>query len=104
MLKAKQKPVHPGEILEEEFLNPLDLSKDDLAKELNLSLQLIDDIVNQKKAITADTALRLARYFKTTADFWLGLQSEYDLQCAEDRNKKRIKKEVRPRSLHAKAA
>ena len=99
-----QNPVHPGEILNEEFLKPLDISKYRLGKELHIPAQRIGDIVNGKRAITADTALRLARYFGTTADFWLGLQMEYELQCTEDKNKKRIIREIQPCELLMKAA
>ena len=103
MKKKLQLPVHPGEILEEEFLKPLGITKYRLAKELHVPAQRIGDIVNGKRAITAETALRLARYFKTTADFWLGLQMHYELQCAEDVNEKQINKEIKPRDLLDKA-
>ncbi len=103
MRVKKQKPVHPGEILEEEFLKPLNMTKYRLAKELHIPAQRIGDIVNGQRAITADTALRLARYFKTTADFWLGLQIEYDLQSASDVIMEKIKKEIKPCDLLKKA-
>src|SRR3990170_4496836 len=101
--EKKQMPVHPGEILTEEFLKPLGLTKYRLAKELHIPAQRIGDVVNGKRSITADTALRLARYFNTTPDFWLGLQAEYDLQCASDAIRKKITKEIRPCDLLKKA-
>ena len=74
------RPVHPGEILREEFLKPLNLSANALAIDLHVPAPRINDIVREKRGITADTALRLARYFGTGAEFWLGLQDDYDLK------------------------
>lgn len=89
-------PTHPGEILEEEFLIPLDISKYRLAKDIHVPPQRIGDIVNGKRAITADTALRLARYFNMSKEFWMGIQTQYDLEIAEDKLAHKIAKEVHP--------
>jgi addiction module HigA family antidote len=75
--------VHPGEILRDEFMVPLGLNSADLARSLHVSVPRINDIVRERRAITADTAMRLARYFGTTAQLWMNLQSEYDLNLAE---------------------
>ena len=75
------RPVHPGEILREEFLKPLNLSANALAIDLHVPAPRINDIVREKRGITADTALRLSRYFGTSAEFWLGLQDDYDLKA-----------------------
>lgn len=94
--KNKQAPVHPGEILKEEFLKPLKITKYRLAKELGIPAQRVGDIVNGKRAVSADTAMRLAQYFNTTAHFWLMLQMEYDLDHAQDLWSKKIQKAVKP--------
>jgi antitoxin HigA-1 len=78
-------PVHPGEILLEEFLKPLDVSQYQLAKELNVPARRINEIVHGQRRITADTALRLARYFGTSERFWMNLQARYDLEIEKDR-------------------
>jgi addiction module HigA family antidote len=88
-------PIHPGEILLEEFLNPLEISQYRLAKEINVSPRRINEIVHGKRSISADTALRLARYFGTTDRFWLNLQTRYDLEIEKDRLGRRLIKEVR---------
>lgn len=88
-------PVHPGEILQEEFLEPLDISQNRLGKELGVSPRRINEIIHGKRAITADTALRLSRYFGNSASFWLGLQMDYDLDVADDALASRINREVR---------
>ncbi|NWG30636.1 MAG: HigA family addiction module antidote protein [Rhodocyclaceae bacterium] len=77
------RPIHPGEILREEFLLPLHLSANALAIALGVPAPRINDIVRERRGITADTALRLARYFGTSAEFWMGLQADYDLRIAE---------------------
>ncbi|HEY6393367.1 MAG TPA: HigA family addiction module antitoxin [Bryobacteraceae bacterium] len=77
-------PIHPGETLREDFLKPLGLTANRLAMELIVPATRVNDIVRSKRAITADTALRLARYFGTTPQFWMNLQSNYDLERAED--------------------
>ncbi|KQC15068.1 MAG: pirin [Desulfuromonas sp. SDB] len=81
----KLKNIHPGEILEEEFLKPMKITAYRLAKETNLNQTRISQIIHGKRKITADTALRLAKFFGTSAQFWLGLQDDYDLE--EERNK-----------------
>lgn len=88
--------THPGEILQEEFLKPLGITKYRLSKDIHVPAQRIGDIVNGKRAITADTALRLARYFKMSKEFWMGLQMQYDLDIAEDKLARKIEKEVQP--------
>jgi addiction module HigA family antidote len=88
-------PVHPGEILLEEFMQPLGLSQTRLGRDLGVSPRRINEIVHGKRSITADTALRLSRYFGTSAEFWLGLQADYDLDTASDRLADRIAREVK---------
>jgi addiction module HigA family antidote len=94
-LKMKLAPVHPGEILREEFMKPLGLSQTWLGRDLNVSPRRINEIVHGKRRVTADTALRLSRYFGTSAEFWLGLQADYDLDTASDRLAERIAREVK---------
>jgi len=96
MKKKRFAPIHPGEILLEEFLEPLDLSQYRLAKSISVPPRRINEIVHGKRAITADTALRLGRFFDTTAQFWINLQSRYDLELATDALGDRLKKEVSP--------
>jgi addiction module HigA family antidote len=83
-MTTKLKPIHPGEILREEFMVPLGLSSTALARALKVTPARINEIVRERRGITADTALRLARFFKTDVHSWINLQSNYDLQCAED--------------------
>jgi antitoxin HigA-1 len=83
--KTIMEPVHPGEILMEEFLKPLELSQYQLAKELSVPARRINEIVHGERRITADTALRLARFFGTSDRFWMNLQSRYDLEIERDR-------------------
>ena len=90
--KKKLAPVHPGEILLEEFMKPLGLSQTRLGRDLGVSPRRINEIVHGKRSVTADTALRLSRYFGTSAEFWLGLQADYDLDMASDRLAERIAK------------
>jgi addiction module HigA family antidote len=87
-------PVHPGEVLLEEFLKPLALSQYRLAKDLSVPARRINEIVQGKRAISADTALRLARYFQTTDRFWLNLQTRFDLEVERDRLGARLEREV----------
>ena len=94
MARRAHPPVHPGEILEKEFLKPLELSQYRLAKETNVPPRRINEIVHGTRAISADTALRLARYFGTTDEFWLNLQMHYDLEVERDRLGSRLRKEV----------
>ncbi len=93
----KLKPVHPGEVLLEEFLKPMGISQNRLAIEIGVDARRINEIVLGARSITADTALRLARYFGVSPQFWLGLQAEYDLDIAMDRLGNRLEREVRPR-------
>lgn len=96
---AKTLPnIHPGEILAEEFLAPLKLSQNALARALGVPPRRINEIVLGKRAITADTALRLARYFGSTPDFWMALQASYDLEEAQQTLGSQLEKQVRPRA------
>ena len=90
-------PIHPGEILREEYLVPLGMTANRLALELHVPATRIHEIVNERRAISADTALRLARHFATTAQFWMNLQSNYELDLARDAAGKEILKRVRVR-------
>jgi addiction module HigA family antidote len=96
--KDQLPPIHPGEILREEFLVPLGMSAHELAMTLRVPATRINDIVNEKRGITAGTALRLSRYFGTTAKFWLNLQASYELEVAEDKLGKAVMREVLPRT------
>jgi addiction module HigA family antidote len=96
MTEDKLRPVHPGEVLLEEFLEPMGLSQNRLALSIGVSSRRINEIVLGKRSITADTALRLARYFEMSPQFWLGLQMDYDLDVAEEAVAERLKQEVRP--------
>jgi len=98
MVRNRMRPIHPGEILREEYMLPLGLSANALAKELRVTPARINDIVRGRRAVTADTALRLARYFGTDARSWINLQSIYDLRVAELVKAKRIAATVRPRA------
>ena len=90
-------PVHPGEVLLEEFLKPMGLSQNQLALSIGVSPRRINEIVLRKRRVTAETALRLGRYFGMTPQFWLGLQTEYDLDVAADELGERLDREVRSR-------
>ena len=92
----KLAPVHPGEVLFEEFLKPMELSQNRLAIDIGVDTRRINEIVLGKRAITADTALRLSRFFGNSPQFWMGLQSQYDLDVAQDQLGKRLDREVRP--------
>ncbi len=92
----KLPPIHPGEILREDFMTPLRLSMNALALALHVPVPRIAEIVHERRSITPDTALRLARYFNTTARFWLNLQSAYDLEIAEDKLAHKIAQHVHP--------
>ena len=94
MAVQKLPPVHPGEILSEEFMKPLGLSQNRLGRDLGVSPRRINEIVHGKRSITANTALRLSRYFGTSAEFWLGLQTDYDLDVARDELAEKIAREV----------
>ena len=96
MFKNGMRPVHPGEILREDYLVPLNMSANALAKALSVPAPRINDIVRERRGVTADTAMRLARYFGGDARSWLNLQAAYDLRVAEIENAKRIEREVIP--------
>jgi len=96
-------PVHPGEILLEEFLKPMGISQNRIALDIRVPPRRINEIVHGKRRITADTALRLGRYFGMSAQFWLGLQMDYDLDTEEDRLGSRLGEEVRIRDVSAQA-
>ena len=96
MKRKKLNPVHPGEVLREEFLLPMGLSQNRVAIDIGVPARRINEIVLEKRRITADTALRLGKFFGNTPQFWLGLQADYDLDLAEDLLRGRIEREVRP--------
>jgi antitoxin HigA-1 len=98
MESRKLSPLHPGEILQEEFLGPLGLSQNKLAMALHVPARRINEIVLGKRRVTADTALRLARYFGMSPQFWLGLQMDYELDVAEDSMEGKIEREITPMS------
>ena len=91
-------PVHPGEILREDLMAPLGLSINRLARDLRVPVTRMSEIVNGRRSITADTALRLARYFSTTPEFWVNLQGAYDLDVATRASAEQIKRDVHPRA------
>jgi addiction module HigA family antidote len=91
----KMNPIHPGEILFEEFLSPMHLSQNKIASDIGVPPRRINEIVHGKRRITADTALRLAHYFKMSPQFWLGLQMDYDLDVEEDKLAGRLSEEVK---------
>jgi addiction module HigA family antidote len=95
MQEEKIRPVHPGEILFEEFLKPLGISQNKVALDIRVPPRRINEIVHGKRRITADTALRLGRYFGTSPQFWLGLQMDYDIDIEEDRLGGRLQHDVR---------
>jgi addiction module HigA family antidote len=94
MSKIKLAPIHPGEILMEEFLKPMEISQYRLAKDINVPARRINEIVQGKRSITPDTALRLSKYFGLSERFWINLQARYDLETEKDRLKDRLNKEV----------
>lgn len=96
MFKNRMRPVHPGEVLREDYLVPLRMSANALAKALNVPAPRVNDVVRERRGITADTAMRLARYFGGDARSWLNLQAAYDLRVAEIANAKRIEREIDP--------
>jgi len=105
MKTNKLPPIHPGEILREEFMKPLGLSQNALARALNVPPRRVNEIVLEKRGITADTALRLARYLGTTAEMWTGLQADYDLRLVRYEKQQEIEHDVAPlAALHAVAA
>lgn len=98
MSKGKLSPVHPGEVLMEEFLKPMGLSQNRLALNMGVSPRRINEIVLGKRRVSAETALRLARYFGMSPQFWLGLQSDFDLDVAADEMGERLMEEVKIRA------
>ena len=96
--KDRFPPIHPGEILREEFLSPLGMSANELALALRVPATRINDIVNEKRGITADTALRLSRYFGTTPKFWTNMQASWELEVAEDQRGSAVRRDVLPRT------
>ncbi len=99
MKKNKLAPIHPGEILREDFMKPRGLSQNELARALNVPPRRINEIVLEKRSITADTALRLSRYFGTTAEMWTGLQADYSLRLVRYEYGRTIEREVEPLSI-----
>ena len=99
--QTRLSPIHPGEILRADFMEPLQLSMNRLALDLHVPVTRIAEIVHERRGITPDTALRLARYFKTTALFWMNLQTAYDLEIAADKLSRSIEREVHPASMAA---
>src|SRR6266851_9468672 len=95
-MAKKLKPVHPGEILREEFMTPLGLSMNRMAMDLRVPVTRIADIVNEKRGITAETALRFARYFKNSPIFWMNLQTRYELEVAQDELAAKVERDVQP--------
>ena len=94
MSKTKLSPIHPGEILMEEFLKPMEISQYRLAKDINVPARRINEIVQGKRSITPDTALRLSKYFGMSERFWINLQARYDLETEKDKLEDRLDKEV----------
>ena len=95
----KMRPIHPGEVLREEFLDPLGMTAHALAQALRVPAPRVNDLVRERRGVTPDTALRLARYFDTSPQFWLNLQASYDLKIALREAGKRIEREVEPRAV-----
>jgi len=96
MATNRMRPIHPGEMLREEYLIPLNMTAHALAMALRVPAPRINEIVREMRAVTPDTALRLARFFNTTAEFWMNLQGAYDLRKAEQENAAQIRRDVRP--------
>ena len=96
MSKRDFPPIHPGEVLREEFLTPLGISQYRLAKDIHVPARRINEIVLEKRGISADTALRLGRYFGMTPQFWINLQARYDLEVAREGIEERLKKDITP--------
>lgn len=101
MSEQKLPPIHPGEILLEEFLKPMELSQYRLAKDISVPARRINEIVHGKRSVSPDTALRLSRYFGMSERFWLNLQTRYDLELEKDRLEGRLEEEVRVYSAAA---
>ena len=99
MIKNGMRPIHPGEVLREDFLEPLSMSANALAIALRVPAPRVNEIVRERRGVSADTAMRLARYFDTTPQFWLNLQTEYDLRVAERQFSEQIEREIQPRHV-----
>jgi addiction module HigA family antidote len=104
MKSKKIQPVHPGEVLLEEFLKPMGISQYRLAKDISVPARRVNEIIHGKRSISVDTALRLSRYFSISERFWLNLQIRYDLEIQKDRLEKRIENEVKVLELDKKSA
>src|SRR6478672_6101620 len=102
MAARKMAPIHPGEILQADFLEPLGVSQYRLAQDISVPARRINEIVHGKRAVSADTALRLARYFGTTERFWLNLQARFDLEAERERLGDRLAREVTKRDIEEK--
>jgi addiction module HigA family antidote len=100
MKKTTLSPIHPGEILQEEFLEPMNISQYRLAKEIHVPARRINEIVHGKRGISADTALRLARFFELSDHFWINLQVHYDMDCAKLTLKTTLNRDIQPFRLH----
>lgn len=101
MTTNNMRPIHPGEVLREEYLAELGMSSNALSIHLRVPATRINDIVREKRAVTTETALRLARYFGTTAQFWMNMQTAYDLRLSERLDGEKIEKEVQPLEMAA---
>lgn len=95
-MERKIPPTHPGEVLREEFLKPMGLSQSKLARQIRVNPRRINEIANEKRGVSADTALRLSAFFGNSAEFWLGLQADYDLETALDEAGGQIRRDVQP--------
>lgn len=100
MVTHGMRPIHPGEVLREEFLMELDITPAALARALNVSAPTVNDIVREQRGVSADMAIRLARYFDTTAQFWMNLQSEYSLATTYAASGEQIEQDVEPLAAH----
>jgi addiction module HigA family antidote len=100
-MRRKRKPVHPGEVLREEFMAPLGLTMNRMAMDLRVPVTRIADIANERRGITADTALRFARYFTNSPAFWMNLQTRYDLEVAQDAIAAKVARDVHPLETRA---
>lgn len=95
-MERKIPPTHPGEVLREEFLKPMELSQSELARKIRVNPRRINEIVNEKRGVSADTALRLSAFFGNSAEFWIGLQADYDLETTLDETGDEIQRDVQP--------
>lgn len=100
-MKKKLPPIHPGEILREEFLSAMKVSQSRLARDIGVPARRVNEICLGKRSITPDSALRLARYFGVSAEFWMNLQQRYDLECRRDEIEEEVKRQIRPLASRA---